>query len=81
MPQTIHLSMDIKGFMRNNRYPQQYRGVFLTDDGKKLTPFEAREMLFQALAEGKVVLPCGPCEGFSFQAGCPGHETEEQLRD
>lgn len=29
--------------------------------------------------EGKRVIPIGePCEGFSYQDGCPGHEITEQ---
>jgi hypothetical protein len=29
------------------------------------------------LAKGRKVLPTGPCEGFSYDAGCPGHDDAE----
>lgn len=40
---------------------------------------EGRAYLKQCLAEGKKVLPIGdPCEGFSYETGCPGHPTATQ---
>lgn len=37
---------------------------------------EGRTFLKQCLAEGKRVLPFGdPCEGFSYETGCPGHDN------
>lgn len=47
------------------------------DDGRTLTPTEVKMEFLQALSEGKKVIPAGPiCEGFSYETGCPGHETE-----
>ena len=44
-------------------------------DGSIPTYEEVREWLLDRLQEGKRRLPVGePCEGFSYETGCPGHE-------
>ncbi len=73
---THHFCMDIKGFIRNARKDRDYAGVFQHDDGRAMSIGEAKIMLHNALVAGKKVLPCGPCEGFSYQTGCPGHPQE-----
>lgn len=73
---TIHLALDIRGFIQNHPYPNGYRGVF-THDGFPMTPHEAREFLFDCLAKGWKVIPCDTCEGFDYQTGCPGHYEPE----
>lgn len=80
-----HLCMNIAGFMRNNRFPEDYL-VFERDDGTPMEPQEAREMLGREIAKGHKVLPCSsecgsPCDhadkgcvGFDyFKGGCPGY--------
>jgi hypothetical protein len=81
---TYSLSMSIDGFIRNNRYPRDYKGLF-TEDGKTLTPAEARTFLALEKAKGRKVIPCSsecgkPCQhendgctGFDYAGGgCPG---------
>jgi hypothetical protein len=47
-----------------------------------LTAPQAKNLLKGYLAEGKKVLPFGePCEGFSYETGCPGHLQIEETRN
>ena len=71
MSRTFHLSLDIRGAIHNH---DGWKAV-CSNDGKRITKAEAIEWLMDRLAEGKRLLPMGPCEGFSFQTGCPGHEN------
>lgn len=75
MSRIIHLCVDIRGFLRSNRYPRDYR-CFLDKDGNKMTPAAAREFLFDQLSKGHRVIPTTNCEGFDPQTGCPGHAAE-----
>lgn len=73
----IHLGLNVRGFLRNSRFPADYVGVFQHDDGRPMMPTEARDHLFDELANGHQVIPCGPCDNFDFQSGCRGHEDAE----
>jgi hypothetical protein len=70
--QRIHLSLDIRGAIAGTGW----RAVS-SPDGRRVKKAEAIEWLMDRLGEGKRVLPMGPCEGFSYQTGCPGHENDE----
>ncbi|HXI93820.1 MAG TPA: hypothetical protein VNO24_27870 [Blastocatellia bacterium] len=85
---TYSLSMNIDGFVRNNRYPKGYKGLFI-EDGKTLSAAEARTHLALEKAKGRVVIPCSsecgnPCQhsdngctGFDYAGGgCPGRYSE-----
>lgn len=85
---TYSLSMNIDGFIRNNRYPRDYN-VFQDDDGRELSPAEARTFLALEKAKGRAVIPCSSecgnpckhsengCTGFDYSGGgCPGRYTE-----
>lgn len=59
-----------------------YAGAFSDEQGRTLSWDEAQSYLFDCLAKGWKVIPLtsNPCEGFSYQTGCPGHEvTDESL--
>ncbi len=87
MSRRISVCMNIRGFMRNNKFPKDYRGMFRRDDGVLLTPHEAREELLDRIAKGQHVMPVSPecgspcmhadngCKGFNFGegGGCPGY--------
>jgi hypothetical protein len=67
----IHMCQDIRGALKNWK-KKDYQTAFPT-----LSVDEAREHLLDCLAKGWKVLPFGsPCEGFSYQDGCPGHPME-----
>ncbi len=78
MSTITHMCVNIRGFMRNAKFPRGYRNVIVNDEGKMLSPEDAREYLFDCLAKGWKVLPLGECEGFSHETGCPGHACEEE---
>ena len=82
------ICMNIDGFVRNNRYPRDYIGVF-EQDGEELSPAEARAFLALEKAKGRVVIPCSsecsnPCKhadngcvGFDYAGrGCAGRYSE-----
>lgn len=75
-----HLCMDIRGFMRNHPNEKDYRGVFQHDDGKPMTPREAREHLLDQLQLGRKVIPCDKCSNFDYQKGCQGHPDDDGVR-
>lgn len=72
----VHMCLDLRGALKNWR-SSEWVGV-VTHEGRKLTPGEVQDAFIEALAAGKRVVPLGdPCEGWSDQTGCPGHEGEE----
>ena len=72
----IHICLDVKGFLKNAP-KRQYRGMFLHDDGRQMTPEEAKDHLLDALAQGNEFLPFGKCDNFDPKSGCLGHPVEE----
>jgi hypothetical protein len=69
---TIHVCVDIEGVLRCS--DKQLSKLFIEDDGSHRPGRYVRDWLRMQLAQGKRVLPAGkPCEGFSYQTGCPGH--------
>lgn len=71
-----HFCQSIRGALSNWRYPSDYKNVFFKG-GKTVPPLEARDYLYDCLAEGKEVLPFGECDNFDYKKGCRGHESEE----
>lgn len=68
-----HMCMDIEGFMTRARFPRDYKHMFKHDDGRSMTPDEARAELFSCLRKGWKVIPLGSCDNFDYQHGCQGH--------
>lgn len=69
-----HMCIDLRGVLRNFT-AREWRGCVTRDDGSTLTPDEVREYFMDELAKGRRVIPFGkPCEGFSYETGCPSHE-------
>ncbi len=74
MSRTIHCCLDVRGALKNMTR-RQLADLFRHDDGSRATSDEAKEHLMDAISKGYQVLPFGPpCEGFSYQTGCPGHQ-------
>ena len=73
---TYHLSLDVQGFLLHAK-PRDYRGMFKHDDGRPMSPDEAKAELLAELSHGRLKLPYGPCEGFDYVKGCPGHPQPE----
>lgn len=77
MRTTVHMCIDIRGIL--NWPKKNLKGLFIRSDGKSCTSQEARDYLMDRLSEGKKVIPFGaPCEGFSYETGCPGHPIDEE---
>lgn len=87
---TFSLRLNVEGFIRSNRFPRDYEGVFQDDSGRTLSAHEARLHLQRELAKGHKVIPCSgecgnPCKhadrgctGFDYSGGgCPGRETDD----
>lgn len=72
----VHMCLDIQGWLTNHPHDRDYIGMFRHDDGREMTPQEARNQLFDELRKGRKVLPYGQCEGFSYETGCPGHPAD-----
>lgn len=69
-----HMCIDVRGALRNYK-ASLWRGVVSRENGTRMTANEAREWLMDQLAMGRKVIPFGkPCDGFSYETGCPGHE-------
>jgi hypothetical protein len=74
---TIHLCLDIAGFLNQmRRNPELAAGMFEID-GVPTTGPQSIAILEQNLAIGRKVLPFAKCEGFDYRTGCPGHEQQE----
>lgn len=75
MSKTVHMCVDIEGVLR---WPDaELQKLFMDPDGQKRPGRYVRDWLRLQLAQGKRVLPMGnPCDGFSYQTGCPGHPVE-----
>jgi|ERR1051325_300676 hypothetical protein len=74
----IHMKLSVRGALMNwsNR---EFEGCFSHDDGRPMSPLEAKSALLDELAAGHEVIPCSPdCVGFDYSGkGCPGHPVEE----
>lgn len=73
---TYHMCIDVRGFLLHAK-PREYKGLFRDDSGRVLSPEEAKAQLLDELALGHEKIPCGPCEGFDYVKGCPGHVVSE----
>jgi hypothetical protein len=71
------MCVDIRGVLRWSN--KKLAGMFTHDDGRRCSGPDAREFLLDQLALGRRVLPMGgPCEGFSYETGCPGHPVPDE---
>ncbi|HYH14694.1 MAG TPA: hypothetical protein VD794_05730 [Flavisolibacter sp.] len=70
-----HMSANIEGMLRNYK-GRKMDGLMNDENGKEMSDKEIRKYLAECLAKGWRVIPCGDCEGFDYQTGCPGHVIE-----
>jgi len=73
---TIHVSVNVRGALLAPLSEQRRVYDTLTTEGRPCASVEEyRGVLADLLADGIKRLPMGqPCEGFSYETGCPGHE-------
>lgn len=66
-----HLALNVKGLI--DKPKRQYQGLFAHDDGRPMTPDEAKRYLLDELAKGHDLVPYGRCDNFDPKKGCLGH--------
>lgn len=80
MSTTIHLCVSVRGMLNwDKRYAKRMikcGGVTKNDGSRYASVDELRYELMNELAAGHEVLPTGPCEGFDYKTGCPGHKRD-----
>ena len=71
----IHMCVDVRGIIRRLSASRAKMAPGITDGhGRPVTRLHAIELFMDELAKGHKVVPMGePCEGFSYETGCPGH--------
>ncbi|ODU35367.1 MAG: hypothetical protein BGP24_14875 [Lysobacterales bacterium 69-70] len=88
------MCLNIEGFLRNSKFPRDFRGMFRDDSGRQFTPDEARDHLWSEVHAGHKVIPCSSecanpckhadrgCAGFDYAGGgCPGYSIDNEARD
>lgn len=74
---TVHMCLSVRGAI--TMPDRDLKGWIRDDDGKLLSPGDARNALMDELAKGREVIPMGEaCEGFDYVTGCPA--TKSPLR-
>lgn len=79
MAKSFHVHIDVKEMLTHSDAGlRPFRKAFVVEGVRTSTVTEVRQILVETLANGTLFLPAGqPCEGWSYQTGCPGHEREE----
>lgn len=77
---TIHTCVSIKGVLR---WPDEdLVNMFSDENGHRQPARMVRDFLKLELLKGRRVLPMGePCEGWSYETGCPGHPAAKSPND
>jgi len=71
---TIHICQSVEGALRNWKMAE-WRSIAKSNN---MTVEQVKNEFWKMHGEGKKVIPIGePCEGFSYETGCPGHEIKE----
>ncbi len=71
---TLHCCQSVEGALRN--WGKSEWNHIARENG--ITVNQAKERFRIMEFEGKKVIPFGePCEGFSYETGCPGHPVLE----
>lgn len=72
---THHVHLRVRAAIRDFTRKELASLFVSTKTGKNLSAEEAKEVLFDHLAQGHEVIPMGPvCTGFDWTGkGCPGH--------
>lgn len=70
---SFHLRADIKGLLK--RGDKALEGMLQADNGRELSPKEARHELLNMLGDGHVYIKCGVCDNWDPGQGCLGHEV------
>ena len=73
-----HICQSVEGALRNWRKSDW--AAIAKSNG--LSPQEVENHFWDLHSKGIKVIPIGePCEGFSYQTGCPGHEVQDAIQE
>ncbi|QGZ56705.1 hypothetical protein [Paraburkholderia acidiphila] len=73
---SFHMCLDVRGALTNWR-TRDFRNMFKHDDGRTMTPDEAKAELLEQLSHGHNFIPFGKCDNFDHKEhGCLGHPVE-----
>jgi hypothetical protein len=78
MSKMYHLCLDVRGAL-HNWSDRELRGAFRHDDGRPMSPHEAKDALMDEIAKGHKVIPTCECNNFDYQRGCQGHEETTEV--
>ena len=73
MAKKFHFCLSVKGALKNWK-AKDFRKMFRHEDGRLMTPYEARCALIDELAKGHEYIPMSECDNFDFKQGCLGHD-------
>lgn len=71
---SYHFALDVRGFLMRAK-KSEYKGMLKHEDGRPMTPDEAKNALLDELVKGHEFIPYGKCDNFDFKSGCLGHEV------
>lgn len=76
---SFHMCLDVRGALTNWK-ESDFRGMFKRDDGKTMTPEEAKAVLLEELSQGHNFIPYGKCDNFDHKEhGCLGHPVPDPM--
>lgn len=76
MERNTHMGLDVQGALNAIEHRDNKLMSFAQhDNGRFMTFGELKDELWQALKEGKKVIPTGDCDNFDYKKGCRGHYT------
>ena len=74
MKRTFHICQSVEGALRNWK-KTEWKSLAKSNN---MSIDQLKDEFYKMHSEGIKVIPFGdPCEGFSYQTGCPGHVKEE----
>ncbi|WP_321895971.1 hypothetical protein [Paraburkholderia heleia] len=78
---SFHMCLDVRGAL-TNWSKRDFRNMFKHDDGRTMTPDEAKAELLEQLSQGHNLIPFGKCDNFDHKEhGCLGHPVERASGD
>lgn len=69
---SVHMGLSVRGALTNWKL-RDFRGMFKAEDGRTMTPQEAKATLLDELSQGHEVIPYGKCDNWDWKKGCQGH--------
>ena len=72
-----HMSQSIASPLKNwKKADWEEATSYITNDGKKMSADELKDLFLSELSQGHKVVPVGECDNFCYKIGCMGHEEK-----